>query len=368
MATQNIRAAVIGELNAPWKIEDVELESPRPDEILVKMTGTGICHTDIACRHGFPVPMPIVLGHEGAGIVESVGADIKHIKAGDHVVLSFDSCGSCKNCQRDEPAYCYEFFPRNFSGGRASDESSPISLNGKQLHSVFFSQSSFATYAIARETNAVVIEKDLPLEIMGPLGCGIQTGAGAAVLSLGVGEGDSFAIFGGGAVGLSALLAAKAVDAGTVIVVEPKVERHELAYEFGADLIINPIETPDVLAAIKNYCGGVDYAFDTTGIPAVIEVAMETLLPGGMLGMVGAPPPEASMPANLMSMLGRGVGAKYIIEGDSDPKSFIPQMIEWYQAGKFPFDKMIETFPFDQINEAAEAAESGRVIKPVLVF
>lgn len=95
---------------------------------------------------------------------------------------------------------------------------------------------------------------------------------------------------------------------------------------------------------------------------------METLLPGGMLGMVGAPPPEASMPANLMSMLGRGVGAKYIIEGDSDPKSFIPQMIEWYQAGKFPFDKMIETFPFDQINEAAEAAESGRVIKPVLVF
>lgn len=368
MATQHIRAAVIDEINAPWKIKDVELENPRPDEILVRMVGTGICHTDIACRHGFPVPMPIVLGHEGAGVVEKVGTNISTIKEGDHVVLSFDSCGTCKNCKKGQPAYCYEFFPRNFSGGRAADQSSPVSLCGEQLHSAFFSQSSFATYAIARETNAVVVDKDLPLEIMGPLGCGIQTGAGAAVLSLGVKEGDTFAVFGGGAVGLSAVLAAKAVNCDKVIVIEPKVARHALAKSFGADLVINPLETPDVLEAIKAFCGGVDYTFDTTGIPSVIEVAMEALLPGGMLGMVGAPPPEASMPANLMSMLARGVGAKYIIEGDSDPKTFIPRMVQWYREGKFPFDQMIQIFPFDQINEAAEAAESGAVIKPVLTF
>ena len=359
---------MIREINEPWVIENFALEQPKEDEILVKMVGTGICHTDIACRHGFPVQMPIILGHEGAGIVESIGSGVTSIRPGDHVVLSFDSCGQCRNCQQDRPAYCFDFFPINFSGGRIADNSSPVSNGKEKLHSAFFSQSSFATHAIAREANSVVIDKDLPLQIMGPLGCGIQTGAGAIVNSLGVDAGDSLVIFGGGAVGLSALLGAKIVGASKVIVVELNSERRKLALEFGADLTISPVDTPDVFNEIKNYCGGVNYAFDTTGLPAVIEVAMESLLSGGMLGMVGAPPPDASMPANLMSMLSRGVGAKYIIEGDSNPKIFIPKMIEWYRAGKFPFDKMIKKFPFSQINEAAAAAELGHVIKPVLIF
>lgn len=355
-------------IGAPWQVQDVEIETPRGDEVLIRMVGTGICHTDIACQHGFPVPMPIVLGHEGAGVVEEIGPDVRTVKVGDHVVMSFDSCGHCRNCDREEPAYCFEFFPRNFSGRRVEDQSSPLSRSGEPLNAVFFNQSSFATYAIARERNTVVIDKDLPLAIMGPLGCGIQTGAGSVVRSLGVGPGDSLAIFGGGAVGLSGLMAARAVGAGTVIVIEPNESRRNLALELGATHGIDPSAGANVLEEIKDMFGGVNYAFDTTGLPAVIGVAIETLLPGGMLGMVGAPPPDAMLPASLMSMLARGVGAKYIIEGDSEPAAFIPEMIGWYRAGKFPFDKLVETFPFDQINEAAHAAESGRVIKPVLLF
>ncbi|MGQ0697256.1 MAG: NAD(P)-dependent alcohol dehydrogenase [Panacagrimonas sp.] len=363
------RAAVVRTVNTPWAIEDVEISAPREDEVLVRMVGTGICHTDITCREGhFPVPMPIVLGHEGAGVVEAVGAKVTQLKAGDHVVLSFDSCGKCHNCDDHKPSYCFDFYPRNLAGKR-SDGSATVTANGEPLNALFFCQSSFATYAIAREVNTVKIDKGLPLDIMGPLGCGIQTGAGAAVNSLGVGKGDSLVIFGGGAVGLSALLGARAVDAGTVIVVEPNAGRGKLALELGATHHINPKETADVLAKIKELCGGVNFALDTTGIPGVIAVAMEALLPNGMCGLLGVPSsPEATVPANMVSMLIRGVGVKYIVEGDADPQEFIPRMAGWYQAGKFPFDKLVKKFPFEQINEAAAASLSGEVIKPVLVF
>ncbi|MGQ0618935.1 MAG: NAD(P)-dependent alcohol dehydrogenase [Panacagrimonas sp.] len=363
------RAAVVRTANTPWVIEDVEVSAPREDEVLVRMVGTGICHTDITCRDGhFPVPMPIVLGHEGAGVVERVGAAVTKVKVGDHVVLSFDSCGECHNCHEHLPSYCFSFYPRNLAGKRG-DGSATLSAKGEPLNALFFAQSSFATYAIARELNTVVVDKSLPLDILGPLGCGIQTGAGAAVNSLGIKAGESLAVFGGGAVGLSALLGARAVGAGTVIVVEPNPGRGQLALELGATHHINPKETPDVLAKIRELCGGVNYALDTTGIPAVIAAAVEALLPNGMLGLLGVPSsPEATVPANMMSMLMRGVGVKYIVEGDADPQEFIPRMAGWYQAGKFPFDRMVKKFPFEQINEAAAASLSGAVIKPVVVF
>ncbi len=364
------RAAVIRKTGAPWVIEDVEVATPREDEVLVRMVGTGICHTDMGCKDGhFPVPMPIVLGHEGSGVVEAIGAKVSKVKVGDHVVMSFDSCGHCHSCDAHLPSYCYEFYPRNLSGMRSVDGSATITSKGEALNAVFFCQSSFATYAVAREINTIVVDKSLPLEILGPLGCGIQTGAGAAVNALGIKKGDSLAIFGGGAVGLSALLGARAVGAGTVIVVEPNVGRGKLALELGATHVINPKETADVLAKIKELTGaGVHFGLDTTGIPAVIAAGVEALLPNGMMGLLGVPPPEATVPANMMSMLVRGIGVKYIVEGDADPQEFIPRMAGWYKEGKFPFDRLIKKFPFDQINEAAQSSLSGDVIKPVLVF
>lgn len=368
-ASVQAQAALVRKVGGPFTLETVEVAAPREHEVRVKMVAVGMCHTDLVARDGFPVPLPIVLGHEGAGVVESVGSKVKGVKPGDHVVLSFNSCADCPTCHQSLPAYCYNFLPNNFSGVRPADGTTALSQDGAVVHGNFFGQSSFGSYAVAHERNTVVVDKSLPLELLGPLGCGIQTGAGAVINSLGLKQGESLAVFGGGAVGLSALLGARAVDAGTVIVIEPNAERGRLALELGATHLINPKETPDVLARIKELSGGgVTHAVDTTGIPAVIGVAVETMLPNGMLGLIAVPPPDAMLPANMMSMLMRGVGVKCITEGDADPQTFIPRMLAYYKAGKFPFDKLIRKFPFAQINEAAQASESGAAIKPVLVF
>jgi Zn-dependent alcohol dehydrogenase len=362
-------AAVIRNVGGPFTIESISVAAPRDHEVRVKMVGVGMCHTDLVVRDGFPIQMPVVLGHEGSGVVESVGAKVTGIKPGDHVVLSFNSCDTCPSCSDAKPAYCFNFMANNFSGIRPDDGSTPLSQDGAAVFGNFFGQSSFGSYAIAHERNAVVVDKALPLDILGPLGCGIQTGAGAVVNSLGLKKGQSLAIFGGGAVGLSGLLGARAIGAGTVIVVEPNEGRRKLALELGATHVIDPKAEADVLAKIKELSGGgVTHAFDTTGIPAVIGVAVETMLPNGMLGLVAVPPPEASLPANMMSLLIRGAGVKYITEGDARPKEFIPLMLDWYKAGKFPFDRLITKFKFSEINEAAHASEKGGAIKPVMVF
>jgi Zn-dependent alcohol dehydrogenase len=362
-------AALIREVGGKFGIEDIEVAEPRGNEVRVRIVGVGMCHTDLVARDGFPVPMPIVLGHEGSGIVEALGPDASGLAVGDHVVLSFNSCGACPTCATDDPAYCHQFMGLNFAGIRLEDGSSPLSQDGAVVHGNFFGQSSFASVAIANARNTVKVDKDLPLDILGPLGCGIQTGAGAVVLSLAIQPGQSLAIFGGGAVGLSGLLGARAVGAGTVIVIEPNAERGQLALELGATHVINPRETDNVLEKVKELsAGGVNCALDTTGIPDVIGTAYEALGPHGTLGLVAVPPPEALLPASLMSGLVRGVTVKFITEGDADPQRFIPRMLDWYKAGNFPFDRLIKTFPFDQINEAAHASENGSAIKPVLVF
>lgn len=362
-------AAIVRNVGGPFSVEEIEVAEPRGSEVRVKIAGVGMCHTDLVARDGFPVPLPIVLGHEGSGVIEAIGPDVSGLSVGDHVVLSFNSCAACPTCEEDLPAYCHNFLAQNFSGVRLDDGSSPLSQDGSVIHGSFFGQSSFGSYAIANQRNTVKVDKDLPIEILGPLGCGIQTGAGAATLSLGLKAGQSLAIFGGGAVGLSALLGARAVDAGTVIVVEPNEARRALALELGATHVIDPKVTENVLEAIKELSGGgVNHALDTTGIPDVVAVAVETTVAHGTVGLIAVPPPEAMLPANMMSMLVRGTIIKYITEGDADPPSFIPQMIAWYKAGKFPFDRLVKTFPFDQINEAAKASEDGSAIKPVLTF
>lgn len=362
------QAAIVRQIGGPFVIEPVEIAAPRDHEVRVQIVAVGMCHTDLVARDGFPVPMPIVLGHEGSGIVESVGAKVSSIKPGDHVVLSFNSCNSCPNCDDHKPAYCYQFLPHNFGGIRPADGSTALSQNGQQVHANFFGQSSFGTYAIAHERNTVVVEKDAPLELLGPLGCGIQTGAGAVLNSIGLKAGQSLAVFGGGAVGLSAVLAAKAVGANPIIVVEPNEARGKLALELGASHVINP-KQEDALARIREIGGGgVTHTIETTGIPAIVATAYDTMLPNGTLGLIAVPPPDGMFTANLTNMLVRGVVIRYITEGDADPKTFIPQLIALHKAGKFPFEKLIKKFPFSQINEAAKASETGEAIKPVLVF
>ncbi len=362
------RAAVLREAQKPLRIETIDVAPPRLDEVRVRLVATGVCHTDIVCRDGFPVPMPIVLGHEGSGIVESVGADVQDLAEGDHVVLSFNSCGACQNCASHDPAYCLSFLGLNFGGARLEDGSTPLSQDGQQIGGNFFGQSSFATYAVARARNVVKVDRSLPLSLLGPLGCGIQTGAGAIMNSLQVKAGRTVAIFGAGAVGLSGVMAAKALDARAIVVVEPNAGRRALALELGASVAIDPRDGSDTLAAIREASGGIDYALDTTGIPAVIATAADTLISNGKLGLVGISPMEAPMPMTIMSLYMRGLSVKCIVEGDAEPRTFIPQLAALFKAGKLPIDRLIKTFSLDQINEAIAASERGDVIKPVIVF
>lgn len=361
-----ITAAVTRAKHAPLSLENLELDGPRDGEILVRVVATGICHTDIAMRdQTYPVPQPIVLGHEGAGIVEKVGNGVTKVAVGDHVVMSFNSCGHCECCNEHEPNYCTDFFGRNFAGSRA-DGTSALSKGGEVIHGNFFGQSSFATYALCHERNVVKVAKDAPLELLGPLACGIQTGAGAVINALEVRPGQSLAVFGAGSVGLSAVMAARVSGATTIIAVDVNDQRLELARELGATHAINP-KSGNVVEAIMAITGsGVNYSFETTAIPAVIRNAMESLAPRGTCGIVGASTLDTELTFNAMHIMTAGRKLRGIVEGDSTPEVFIPQLIELFQQGRFPFDKLVSFYPFEKINEAIHDAETGKAVKPII--
>lgn len=366
---QRIRAALVRQVGGPFTVEDLTLSPPSHGEIMVRLHGTGICHTDLVCRDGFPVPLPIVLGHEGAGTVVALGHGVDSLQIGDPVVMSFGSCGQCPNCARHQPAYCHHMVPINFGGQRWPEGGMAMQQGDASVHGHFFDQSSFATYAIGHARSAVKVDSDLPLHLLGPLACSMQTGAGAVMRSLQLQRGESFAVFGGGAVGLSAVMMARHLEASHIVVIEPVAARRALALELGATAVIDPRNTGDVVAVLREACGGGVYrALDTTGLPQVIEQAFQALAPNGLLGLLGVSTPDALLPVRIMDMVLRGAGIKAILEGDSDPQTFIPQLLTLYRNGRFPFDRLVRTYPFEDINEAARAAASGEVIKPVLVF
>jgi aryl-alcohol dehydrogenase/geraniol dehydrogenase (NAD+) len=258
---------------------------------------------------------------------------------------------------------------RNLSGSRISDGTTAISAGGEKIFANFFGQSSFATHAIAHEANVVPIPRGLPLEVLGPLGCGVMTGAGSVFNSLQVRQGESIVIFGAGAVGISAMLAAVAIGASPIILVEPHEGRRRLASELGATHTLQPTDGSNIAEQIKSLTqGGACYAIDTTAKANVIELAASVLGVNGTLGLLGVPATTDTVTFNLLDLLTRGIVIRSIIEGDADPQSFIPRMVGLYRDGHFPFDRMVHTFPFEKINEAAAAAESGAVIKPVLLF
>lgn len=361
-----VKAAVVREKGGRFLIEQLQLDEPRHNELLIKIVATGVCHTDMVVRdQNYPVPLPMVLGHEGAGIVRKVGQDVTAFEVGDHVVLSYGSCGLCRNCEQGRPGYCVEFYDRNFKGARLDGSHCHHTQAGERVGGSFFSQSSFSSYALVTERNAVKIRKDVPLDIMGPLGCGVQTGAGAVINVLKPEPASSLVIFGAGAVGLAAALAAMAIGVTNIIMVDVNESRLKFAKELGATYVINSRDTDPVEAVKKLIGDGSDYSLECTGRPQVLRQAVEVLRVPGVCGLLGAAPmgAEATLDVNTL-LFGRTV--RGIIEGDSVPTVFIPQLIELWRAGRFPFDKLIEFFTLDNINEALEASESGRVFKPVI--
>ena len=364
-ARMKVRAAVVRAGQAGFGVEELDLAGPRPDEMLVRLAATGICHTDIvAASAGSLVPRPVVLGHEGAGTVEVVGEAVTGFAPGDHVVLSYNSCGTCPACVDHAPAYCFEMLPLNFGGSRP-DGSSPLSKDGEPIHGNFFGQSSFAGFAICNPRNAVKVRRDAPLELLGPLGCGVQTGAGAILNVLRPGPGRSVAVFGTGAVGLSAVMAARLAGAGTIVAVDRVRHRLQLALELGATHAFHAEES-DAVAEIMRLTGyGVDRSLNTTVSETVLAQAVRCLAPRGTCGTVAARAGQV-LPLEVRHLMLGGRQVRGIVQGDSTPGVLIPALVDLYMQGRFPFDRMVRFYPFDRIDEAVRDAESGATIKPIL--
>lgn len=363
-----IKAAVVEQKGAPFKIkDDIELADMQPDDLQIHMVASGICHSDEALRAGVAeIGYPIILGHEGSGIVEKVGSHVQNFKPGDHVVLSFYACGNCANCLRGIPTQCLHYGENNLSGVRP-DGTAHFTENGKQVADMF-DQSSFTTTTIVRERNVVKVPKELDLRKLGPLGCGYVTGSGTVLNTLKPRPGETIAVFGTGAVGLAAMMAGRIAGCTRVIAVDIVDSRLALAKELGATDTINS-KTEDAVTKIKALTGGqgVDYAVDTTGVTAVMEDSIKALAQGGTSACIAVT--DHHIDVDTWNDL--CVGDKAVIGvnmGDSIPQIDVPRLIEFYRQGMFAFDKTEKFYDFEQINEANADSVSGKTIKPVLII
>lgn len=361
------RAAVLRSGHGPFTIENVELGDPAAGEVMVRMVGAGICHTDLLAREMPPEMFggPAVYGHEGAGIVEVVGDGVTSVDVGDHVVLTFNSCSSCKACASSRPAYCFDFNLHNMAGGRPDGTSSLTDESGERVGSHYFGQSSFSEHAIVAQNSLVKVDKDLDLAKLGPLGCGIQTGAGAIMNSLNVEAGASVVVGGAGALGLAAIMAAKIVGASTVIAIDRHESRLELARNYGATHTAQG-DPAEMAAQIMEITGrGADYGFETTGNAGVLRGMFDGLNPIGTLGVAGVGFGELAL-SQLSLFPGRTIHG--IFEGDSIPTEFIPHLAQLNADGEFPYDELITEYSLEDINDAEAASASGDVIKPLIRF
>jgi aryl-alcohol dehydrogenase len=351
--------------DGPFEIERIVLDEPRMGEVLVRVMGAGMCHTDLARKSRPPATDEIlVLGHEGSGIVEQVGAGVTELSPGDAVVMTFNSCGGCLGCHAGHPAYCENFFALNSTGRRGDGTAGARDISGGDVGVRWFGQSSFAQYALATIRNVVKVDPDLPIELLGPLGCGIQTGAASVINAMGVRPGESIAVFGAGAVGLSAVMAARVAGATTIIAVDLQASRRELALELGATHTLDGADS-DLAEQIQGLAyGGVAYTFDTTGVPSVILSAVAALGSRGFCGLVAGGGGKFELAPEALAY---GKSVSLLIEGDAVPQVVIPQMIRLWRQGRFPFDRLIKTYPMTEANLAEANSLSGVAVKPVLL-
>lgn len=360
-------AAVLNQPNGPYDIEELEVAEPQAGEIRVAIKAVGICHTDLVIGSGaMGLQFPAVLGHEGAGIVESVGEGVTKVAPGDKVLLTFNSCGECPTCHKDEPAYCDNFMAANMLAVRA-DGSSRLSRDGEKVADNFFGQSSFASFAIANERNILKVDDDADLAVLAPLGCGIQTGAGGVLRSLEAKAGETLVVLGAGAVGLSAIMGGKIAGCSTIIAVEPQEDRRAMATQLGATHTLDG--QGDVATAVREILPrGADMIIDSSGFMPVVEQSVNMIANRGRIGLIAVPGSlDAQLPLPVVQWVTQGGTARGIVEGDSLPDEFLPELIGYYNDGKLPLEKFSKTYPLAEINQAIEDAHSGKAIKAVLL-
>ena len=361
-----ITAAVVHERSGPFSIEQVDLCEPRKDELLVEVVASGMCATDLHGRDAYyPTKFPKIFGHEGAGIVRATGSAVTKFRAGDHVVMAYPWCGDCPNCRSQRQSYCLKAFDLKMNGTRA-DGSTLHSKDAKPVYSAFFQQSSFGTFTIANERFAVKVRNDVAIELVCALACGGQTGAGAVLNVMKPRAGDSFVVFGVGAVGLSGLMAAKIAGCDPIIAVDVHEHRLALARQLGATHTINHSGGTDIVAEVRKITGpGARYTLETSALPAVLREAVEALMPAGSCILLGSARKGTDTSLE-MPFLQNGRTVRGVIQGDSVPQEFIPVLVDHIVAGRFPVEKMITFYPFADVNRAAAESVSGVTIKPVL--
>jgi aryl-alcohol dehydrogenase len=361
-----INAAVLEAYAGTFTIRQLAMRDPLDDEVLVAVAGCGICHTDIKVSQGYAsVPMPVVLGHEGSGRVLQTGNSVEDLQPGDHVVMSFPACGHCRQCLDKHPAYCD-------TGQQLSFSCLPVNGQGVYMETdpavsgAFFGQSSFATHALVARQNLVRVDKEYPLELLGPLGCGFQTGAGAILNVLQPAPTTSLAVIGAGNVGLSAIMAAGIAGMQLIIAVDNNPSRLQVAQGLGAGHLVDSTEENDIGLAIRKLTAGrgVDFVIDTTNNPALVRSAFSALANRGALVHSGGGGKDICVEGSHL-LHGRTVTG--VIQGDSVPQTFIPQLLAYYRAGCFPFDTLLQKYALSEINQAVADMQNGRVIKPVLL-
>ncbi|MDH6135575.1 aryl-alcohol dehydrogenase [Kitasatospora sp. MAA4] len=364
-------AAVARAPGLPFTLEEIRVAEPRPHEVLLRVRAVGICHTDLSVRAGHtPFPLPGVLGHEAVGTVVGVGGAVTATAPGDTVVATFDSCGDCSPCREGRPVQCAHWPALNLFGGRRLDGSPTLwGGDGQPLNGHFFGQSSFATLALASDRNVVPVPSELPAQALAGFGCGVQTGAGAVLNVLRPEPGHTLAVFGAGAVGLSAVLAARLTAATRIVAVDLHPGRLDLARRLGATEVIDAHEA-DPVAALAELTGGrgAERTLETSGDVRALRQAVAALAVGGMCGVVGAPPAGTEVGLDVPQLLDRGPRIVGINQGASLPQRFLPALVELYRSGRLPVDELVRTFPFEQIEQAAREARSGRAVKPVLLI
>jgi aryl-alcohol dehydrogenase len=347
-----VTAAVAERKGAALRLEALELAEPAPDELVVRVAASGICQTDVHGRDDyFGIPFPCVLGHEGAGIVERVGAAVTKVAPGDRVLMTSPACGACAACARGLPGYCAQARRIKF-GGRLRDGRIPFHKNSAPVSGAFFQQSSFATHALATEGNVVKVPDDLPLEIAAAFACGVNTGAGAVFNVLRPRPGASIAIYGVGAVGLAAVMAARIAGCTTIAAFDRHEHRLRLARELGATRVNENLKD-------------LQYSVEAAGDPALLRQAVECLSPLGVCCLVGSARKGTEV-ALEMPFLQQGRSVRGCIQGDAPAAAFMPLLFEHWRSGRLPVERMITYYPFADVNRAIDDSLSGRTIKPVL--
>jgi aryl-alcohol dehydrogenase len=363
-------AAVVASRGAALTIEQFDLDEPAPGEIAVRIAATGVCRTDLHIRDGgYPLPeFPVIPGHEGAGVVTATGSAVTGVRTGDHVLLTYPFCGQCPNCLRGSMAYCEQGFALSFGGARPDGSSGwRRGDDGTRVSGHVFQQSSFATHTLAAASSAVILDRELPFELAPAFGCGVSTGAGSVLNVMDLRPGSRLAVLGAGTVGLAALMMAVHLGAQQIIAVDTKPGRLAKAAELGATHTVDASDREAWDTIRRLTAGGPDYIFDTTGHPGVIASALDSLAMTGTVVMAGSAPAGTQTSLNMNALL-NGRAVRGTIQGDSAARTLVPHLIELYQQGRFPVDKIVSRYRFAEIQRAIADMETGRVIKPILLM